>query len=182
MGLIRRLILVHLCLLPLVCAAGDAHDVSYFASPSGGAYGAGAVFRIVGHQRTVIYDFCAQPEAGCTDGANPLPNVIMMADGSILGATSAGGISGYGSNVPGGGVLFKLEPMADGTWAQSVLYTFCPYYARCDAYGAPVGTIVLTSPDTVEGLIEAPGGQKGVHWRFHLGEHRSWEPVQRWTH
>ena len=183
MGLIRRLIPSILCLLPLVAAAGESHAVSYYASPNGGAYGAGAVFRIANHQRTVIYDFCPEPvpNMGCTDGANPLANPIVMPDGSILGATTAGGNPGYGPGVPGGGVLYRLEPRADGTWVQSVIYTFCPYFARCDAYGSPVGTITLTAPDTVEGLIEGPGGEKGLHWRFHLGDRQFWEPVQRWT-
>lgn len=38
------------------------------------------------------------------------------AAGNLYGTTSAGGV--------GAGVVFKLTPNSDGTWAESVIYTF----------------------------------------------------------
>lgn len=153
--------------------------VSYIASPLGGANNAGTVSRIVGDRRTVIYDFCSLET--CADGATPLSNVTLMPDGSLIGATSAGGIdpAGWGQN----GVIFRLEPASDGTWTERVLYNFCTYYGECAHFGGP-SSMFLANPNMLEGVTQSPDGHIGETWRFKLITERggsSWTSVQRWT-
>ena len=55
---------------------------------------------------TTLHSFCAQ--TGCPDGAEPFARVIQATDGSLYGATFAGG-GGDCTNGPGGcGVAFKI--------------------------------------------------------------------------
>lgn len=151
----------------------------YFASPEGGANHAGAVYQVVGNQKSTIYDFC--PEVGCRDGSSPLTNVINLEDGTLIGATSYGGV-GYNGSSPAG-VIFRLSPMADGSWAYEVLYDFCPWFADCTHYGFPSGGITLVNPNVIEGVIQTPDGEMGLHWRFKLLNSvggSTWTALQHW--
>jgi uncharacterized repeat protein (TIGR03803 family) len=85
----------------------------YGTSATGGAYGAGTVFRITpAGVETVLYAF-----PGGTPGApaSPAGGLIQGADGNLYGATRAGGTHGTG-------VVFRLTPAG----ALSVLYSFGP--------------------------------------------------------
>lgn len=168
----------------LACLAGGAHagPVSVFASPTGGAANAGTVYEVHGRLRTVIYDFCR--EEGCVDGAAPLSELLVMPDGSLVGATTAGGTSGYGADVPPAGVLFRLQRTSDGAWLEEVLYSFCPYYADCTHFGLPSGSLHLVSDNEIEGVLQTSDGAKGVRWRFKLVSRAGggmWAPIQSWT-
>ncbi len=54
------------------------------------------------------------------DGNLPIGNVVFDAAGNLYGVTAQGGQYGYGT-------VFKLTPGQDGTWTESVLFTFHPY-------------------------------------------------------
>lgn len=170
--------LITSCLLSALMACTGAP--MYFASPEGGQHQAGAVYQVRGHVRTVLYNFCPRPEFGCPDGSAPLSNVIPMADGSLIGATATGG-AGYNGGQPAG-VLFRLQPLSDGSWSETVLYNFCPFFDDCGHYGAPAA-ISLVDQDTVEGIIQTADGGKGVWWRFKLsatGDGGVWSRIQNW--
>jgi uncharacterized repeat protein (TIGR03803 family) len=51
------------------------------------------------------------------DGANPDPPLIFDAAGNLFGTTFAGGDANHGT-------VFELTPQSDGSWTESVLYSF----------------------------------------------------------
>jgi uncharacterized repeat protein (TIGR03803 family) len=85
--------------------AGNLYGTTF----SGGAYGAGVVFKLdsSGNEK-VLYSF-----TGGRDGANPQAGVVGDSAGNLYGSTLSGGASNLG-------VVFKLER----TGKQTVLYTF----------------------------------------------------------
>lgn len=85
----------------------------YGTTQSGGAYGAGTVFKITASGAlTTLYSFCAS--SGCTDGAYPLAALVQANNGDFYGTTYGGGTNGYGTifQLTEGGVL-------------TTLYSFC---------------------------------------------------------
>ena len=54
---------------------------------------------------------------GANDGSAPFAGLILDAAGNLYGTTHDGGASNDGT-------VFKLTPNADGSWAESVLYSF----------------------------------------------------------
>jgi uncharacterized repeat protein (TIGR03803 family) len=90
--------------------AGLIWDKSSFygTTASGGAYGAGVVFRLdPTGKESVLYNFTGGP-----DGGSLQAGLVQDSAGNLYGATTGGGI-GYG-------VVFKLDP----TGKETVLYTF----------------------------------------------------------
>jgi uncharacterized repeat protein (TIGR03803 family) len=64
---------------------------------------------------SVLYSFCSLDN--CADGADPTAGLIFDKAGNLYGTTSEGG-----DRITG--VVFKLTPNSDGSWAESVLYKF----------------------------------------------------------
>jgi len=86
-------------------SAGNLYGTTYF----GGASNYGVVYKVsTAGQQTVLYSF-----TGGADGGQPYAGVILGANGSFYGTTSAGGASGHG-------VVYKLSPSGQET----VLYSF----------------------------------------------------------
>ncbi len=109
----------------------------------GGSNNAGTVFKLTpnrgsfGWTETVLYSF----GAGGQDGMNPYSGVIFDAEGDLVGTTQSGGAGGAGT-------VFQLTPNQDGTWSESVLYSFS------DPDGAPSGL----SQDNLGNLYGIAGG------------------------
>jgi uncharacterized repeat protein (TIGR03803 family) len=59
-----------------------------------------------------LYSFKDTP-----DGAAPFAGVILDSTGNLYGTTSKGGSAGMGT-------VFKLTRNSDGSWTESVLYSF----------------------------------------------------------
>jgi uncharacterized repeat protein (TIGR03803 family) len=97
-------------------AAGNVYGTAYW----GGGDFEGTVFELSPGSNDWtekdIYAFCP---SGCGDGGSPASGVIFDDAGNLYGTATAGGTDG-------GGVIFKLVP-SNGTWTESVLYSFCPY-------------------------------------------------------
>jgi uncharacterized repeat protein (TIGR03803 family) len=97
-------------------AAGLVFDEKgnlYGTTRSGGAYGAGVVFRLTPEgKETVLYSFCAQSK--CADGYYPAAGLVFDQKGNLYGTAEYGGAYN-------GGVVFKLTPR--GKYA--VLHSFC---------------------------------------------------------
>jgi uncharacterized repeat protein (TIGR03803 family) len=98
--------------------AFDNQGNIYGTAEQGGMYGQGVVYRISPNgdswTYTVLHHF-----SGAPDGSGPWGGVILGNDGNLYGTTSNGG-SAFGQ----GGTVFRLNPNGDGTWSESVLYSF----------------------------------------------------------
>lgn len=89
----------------------------YGVTEIGGAFGAGAVYKLSADSQgqwktTVLYDF-----KGIPDAANPYGGLILDAAGNLYGTTYFGGATGQGA-------VFQLIPGPNGTWQENVLYSF----------------------------------------------------------
>jgi uncharacterized repeat protein (TIGR03803 family) len=95
----------------------DPKGTLYGISELGGANGAGTVFRLrdnkQGHWKLhTLYAFKGQPDAGF-----PYGGLIFDKSFRLYGTTYFGGVNGMGS-------VYRLTPQPDGTWSESVLYSF----------------------------------------------------------
>jgi uncharacterized repeat protein (TIGR03803 family) len=85
----------------------------YSTTASGGAYGAGTVFRISpGGMETNLYSFGSFPN----DGSSPAAGLVQGSDGNFYGTTEFGGVYG-------GGTVFRISPSGNCT----SLYSFVGY-------------------------------------------------------
>lgn len=95
----------------------DAAGVNlYGAAVNGGAYGQGTVFELSpaaggGWTEKILFSFDG------TDGTAGWDRPIFDGAGNLYGTSGVGGVYGEG-------VLYKLAPHADGTWAETVLHNF----------------------------------------------------------
>jgi uncharacterized repeat protein (TIGR03803 family) len=103
------------------------------------------------------------------DGAIPDAGLIFDAAGNLYGTTSFGGVS---TNCSGGcGTVFKLAPNSDGTWTESVLYSF-----RSGADGEfPVAGLIFDTAGNLYGTTQSgAGGGFGVVFRLTSKSDGSW--------
>ena len=85
-----------------------------------------------------------------TDGADPIEaQFVFDAAGNLYGTTEAGGVYGYGT-------VFELTPNSDGSWTETVLYSFT---GGTDGQGPFAGVIF----DTIGNLYgtTTSGGEYG---------------------
>jgi uncharacterized repeat protein (TIGR03803 family) len=96
----------------------DAEGNLYGTTENGGKNGQGVVFKLIPNadhwMEHVLKNFCAK--ANCTDGQEPIGELIMDVNGSLYGTTGFGGASGDG-------MVYKLTPVANG-WAFRRLVSF----------------------------------------------------------
>jgi uncharacterized repeat protein (TIGR03803 family) len=90
----------------------------YGTASAGGSSGFGTVFKLTPGSSgnwtpTVLHNF----NRNGGDGANPEGSLIFDSAGNLYGTTSNGGADENGA-------VFELSPGADGTWTESVLYSF----------------------------------------------------------
>jgi uncharacterized repeat protein (TIGR03803 family) len=94
-------------------SAGHLYGTTY----EGGGSNAGTVFKLMptskgGWTETVLYSF-----TGGADGLYPRAGLTFDSTGDLYGTTERGGTSDRGT-------VFELTLTADGSWTESVLYTF----------------------------------------------------------
>jgi uncharacterized repeat protein (TIGR03803 family) len=99
-------------------SAGNLYGTTQYGGKDHGA--AGVVFELTPNRDgtwtdNVLYDFCSLSK--CSDGSNPMSNVIFDQNGNLYGTTSLGGPSD-------GGLVYKLAPNGSGGWTESVIYSF----------------------------------------------------------
>ena len=81
------------------------------------------------------------------DGGGLWGSLAVDAQGNVYGATSGGGVYGYGT-------VFELTPEADNTWTETILHSFQQY----DPGGNdPVGGVVIDSAGNIYGTAEKAG-------------------------
>ena len=96
-------------------------------------------------EHTILYKF-----KGGTDGAGPEGSLVFDAAGNLYGTTVTGGNPEV-CNGEGCGTVFKLSPIGDGAWTESVLYSF---FGSTDAEEPGSGVIF----DSAGNLYGAAGG------------------------
>jgi uncharacterized repeat protein (TIGR03803 family) len=127
----------------------DAVGNLYGTTGFGGAYDRGTVFELSPEaggswKETVLYSF-----NNSTDGGFPVAGVTFDAAGNLYGTTNAHGPYNAGS-------VFELTPEADGTWTETLLYTFT---GKADG-GRPEAGVILDAVGNVFGTT-VNGGTGG---------------------
>jgi uncharacterized repeat protein (TIGR03803 family) len=128
----------------------------YGTTRSGGANGAGTVFRITSKGvLTTLHSFSALSNGSYgtnSDGATPRSTLVQARDGGLYGATYAGGANGNG-------VVFKITTLG----ALTVVYTF----SATDGQGfnadgtSPIGGLTLDKTGNFYGVTYS-GGANGT--------------------
>ena len=150
---------------PTGTLAFDGQGSIYGVTIGGGSSGVGTVYKIArkpGSPRwteTVLYSF-----QGGSDGANPEAGVAFDSMGNLYGTTSQGGSANMGT-------VYKLTPQSNGTWTESVLYSF---QGSGDA-SAPNSTLSFDTAGDLYGT--AAGGAHGHGAVFKLTP----SPGGQWT-
>ena len=100
----------------------------------------------------VLYEF-----TGGTDGDSPRHSLIFDASGALYGTTFDGGTYGAGT-------VYTLIPNSDGSWTESVLYSFS---GGADGGYPDWGSLTFDSAGNLYGVTYG-GGQYGVGTIFEL--------------
>jgi uncharacterized repeat protein (TIGR03803 family) len=130
----------------------------YGTTGAGGANGGGTVFKLAPNSHgtwteTVLYSFCAL--TNCSDGMFPRSSLIFDAAGNL-----------YGTTFDRSGTVFKLTPNADGSWTESVLYSFCSL-TKCSDGSNPGPALIFDQAGNLYGTT-VMGGATGVGTVFKL--------------
>ncbi len=131
----------------------DTKGNLYGTTNGGGASSLGTVFELINNgfyswTETVIHSF------GNYDGAGPQASLVFDPSGNLYGTTVAGG---YGK-----GTVFELSPGTDGTWTQTVLFSF----NGTDGM-SPYSTLIFDSQGNLHGTTFS-GGKFGLGTAFEL--------------
>ncbi len=114
----------------------------------------------------VVFELGPKPDGSWTesvlhrfsgaDGSYAGADLIFDAGGNLYGTTSTGGVNNPCpiEGDPGCGTVFKLTPKGDGTWTESVLYSFCSSVGCTDGI-FPDGRLVS---DVAGNLYGTTGG------------------------
>jgi uncharacterized repeat protein (TIGR03803 family) len=97
---------------------------------------------------TVLYTF-----TNGSDGASPYGGLVADGAGNFYGTAAYGGKVNTNVCGDGCGVVFELSPAGNGTWTETVLYTFEGYKDGAN----PFGTLVRDSSGNLYGTAIAGG-------------------------
>jgi uncharacterized repeat protein (TIGR03803 family) len=94
----------------------------YGATINGGAHGVGVVYELSPQTdgswaESILHNF----NANGTDGFNAFTGMIFDRAGNLYGATMSGGVH---EGLNGKGTIFRLTPQSDGSWTESMLFSF----------------------------------------------------------
>jgi uncharacterized repeat protein (TIGR03803 family) len=129
---------------PYAGLIADSAGNYYGTATTGGTYSAGTVYELspngTAWKETILYNFTGTNG----DGADPLGNLVLDAEGNLYGTTELGGVfsSSYCNNVNAEqcGTVFKLSPNGNGTYTESILHIFTG--ANGDGANPPAGLII----------------------------------------
>jgi uncharacterized repeat protein (TIGR03803 family) len=150
-------------------AAGNLYGTTVTGGNDLCAEGCGTVFRLSlnssgGWTETVLHRFL-----GDTDAEEPGLGVVFDAEGNLYGAAGGGCIEECN------GTIFRLAPSPDGTWTESVIYTFMggldgsfPSHLVLDGAGNLFGT-------TISGGTQSTCGGCGTVFELSPYKSGTWE-------
>ena len=102
--------------------------------------------------KSVLYSFTGGP-----DGGFPNAGLIFDQAGNLYGSAFQGG-GGYRP----GGVIFMLAPNPDGSWSESVLYSFCSI-TYCPDGDGPSSGLIFDQAGNLYGTASHGGLFEGYH-------------------
>ena len=145
--------------------AGDL----YGTTRDGGASGFGTVFKLTPNPdgswtQSVLYSFCSL--TACADGGQPVANLVFDPAGDLYGTASGGG-------GPGGGTVFELIPKSDGTWKESVLYSFCSLNS-CRDGDAPTAELIFDKAGNLYSTTSGGGFKNGLVFKLKRHSDGKW--------
>jgi len=106
-------------------------------------------------QYKVIYTFGTNP----SDGNLPNGGLVFDKVGNIYGTTQLGGTSSFCNQ--GCGTVFELSPSPDGTWSESLIYSFCSQSNCADGLD-PLAGLVIDSGGNLYGTTQRGGSSSCV--------------------
>ena len=118
----------------------------------------GCSFVLAQSQYKVLWTFSGPPN----DGYIPKSNLVLDKTGNLYGTTEGGG-SSTAPLCPGGcGVVFRLSPNQDGTWTNTILYSFCTQYINslCQDGAYPQAGLIFDAQGNLYGTT-VNGGALG---------------------
>jgi uncharacterized repeat protein (TIGR03803 family) len=134
----------------------DAAGNLYGVTAAGGDYGAGTVFELNPNgNETLLYSF-----TGGSDGDGPDSVLLADSDGNFYGTTKGGGSSQVCDD--GCGTVFELSPQ-NGSWTETVLYSFCSLSACADGEEPLVGPLVRDSEGNLYGTTIFGGAYRNCN-------------------
>ncbi|HEY7417487.1 MAG TPA: choice-of-anchor tandem repeat GloVer-containing protein [Ktedonobacteraceae bacterium] len=120
----------------------------YGTTEAGGDNAAGTVFEITtAGQLTTLYSFCSRTD--CTDGENPVADLVKATDGNFYGTTSLDGVNFAGT-------IFEITPAGQLT----TLYTFCSQ-TGCTDGAIPRAGLIQATDGKFYGTTSVGGAGKG---------------------
>jgi len=137
----------------------DSAGNLYGTTVAGGANRSGTVFQLTPNSdgswtESVLYSFCSL--SGCRDGAVPSYSLIFDDAGSLYGTTGEGGSNSNSGCNNGCGNVFKLAPNLDGSWTESVLYSFCSVNG-CRDGSTPFAGVIFDKAGNLYGTTYSGG-------------------------
>jgi uncharacterized repeat protein (TIGR03803 family) len=136
---------------PVAGVVLDSHGNLYGTTLFGGTNSLGVVYELVlgsdgNWTESVLHKFAGYPN----DGSSPRSALIFDSAGNLYGTTSNGGTSGNGA-------VYELSPQSDGTWNETILYSFGP-----SPDGASSGSsVIFDSAGNLYGTTNGGGANQG---------------------
>ncbi len=135
------------------------------ASLSGALVFLACSFVLAQPQYKILWTFTGAP----SDGASPMSNLVFDKAGNLYGTT-------YGGGSAGSGTVFMLSPNQDGSWTNTILYSFCTNYVNrlCKDGAYPQSGLILDAQGNLfgttvnGGAIVCPRASTGCGTVFEL--------------
>ena len=121
-----------------------------------------------GWSATVLHSFTGRHG----DGSGPFAGPILDAAGNLYGTTELGGTSKNCGEGTGCGTVYKLHPIGDGSWKETILHSF---NAQWDGAFPGVGALVLDGAGNLYGTADGGTTGYGVIFRLAPGSDGHWE-------
>ena len=137
-------------------SAGNLYGVTLMGGAGFCNSGYGIVFKLdTAGNETVLHTFEGE------DGANPASVLLLGSEGNLYGTTENGGTSIVCEG--GCGTVFELSPQQNGSWSETVLYSFCSLSDCTDGFDPGGGPLVRDAAGNLYGTTETGGAYRNCN-------------------